>query len=607
MQPFKKCKSAWSILDRHYEDTQMPSNHVIGNDVMTWQNLQLLRGEQEENRTCYVANLVDRTSTEIGRVALRAWIAQPTDDHKELQKRQSYVKHLVEQKDLFDELNKLMKQFKESENFLLSFWLNDPLKQAADRHYFKLSRIPSLENTLNESVSALTLMSTLEHQRRALTVLTCALAAAVLPAYGLTRLATDPTGSGFDTLAERLVGAGGPLLSLFSFVKNNQVQSASFMGAGFYTAVHTQDEYDWARDNFTITMCLQTKLRHVANCVHALEGIGKLLHAHPELRFAADKDIYTLVQKFTTENPATQKLCSLLKTDTFNGEAAMISNYGRILVAYRLMREHTSDLEPLLCALGELDAYLSIARLYKEFEHERVHYTFASYDTNTDKPTIIFNDLWSPFIDPARVVPNSIALGTAENNRSLIITGPNEGGKSTFIKSVTIGLILGQSIGLVPASHAVITPFSYITTYLNITDDHGKSLFEAQVQRAKHILNHIDSMDTHKFSFAIIDELFNGTSAHVGEAASYSIADYLSKNPYVISIFSTHFPQLTQLEKSGHSINYRVLANLDEKGTIIYPFIVEKGASTQNVALDIMRNEGFNAAILNQTSELIKG
>jgi len=605
LQPFKKCKSAWNILNRYYENIQTPSDHVIGNDLLTWQNLQLLCGEQEEQKSCYVAHLVDRTSTEIGRVTLRTWIAQPTDDYEILHNRQAVVRFLVENEEIFNQLDTYLSAFKQSEDFLLSFWLNDPLYQAANRYYFTLSRMKSVEKFLNSSTFFLASSAIFQHKQRILSTLTIGLTAAVLPIYGFARLTSDLSQTRFNTLAERLISAGGPIFSLFSFIHNHYLQSAGFIAAGFYCAVQAHDQFDWMKDNFILGYCLQTKLHHVTNCLRIIEKIGKISHNHPELQCSTNANIYSLVHSLMANNSEIHKLFKLLNSHTFNCKPSLVAHYGKILSAYKLLHEQTNNLESLLCALGELDAYMSIARLYKEFEHKRVHYSFVSYDTDTTQPVVVVKDLWSTFIDPSVVVPNSIEIGTTSSAHNLIITGPNEGGKSTFTKAITTLIILAQSIGIVPASEATITPFSYIATYLNITDDHGKSLFEAQVQRAKQILDHIDTMKPHQYSFVIIDELFNGTDARIGQATSYSIADYLSKYPNVVSIFPTHFPELTLLENNGGSINYKVSATIDAQGNINYPFVIEKGISQQNIVLDILRNEQFNPAIIEQAAEIL--
>jgi DNA mismatch repair protein MutS len=608
LQPFKKCKLAWNILERYYKQNQTPSNHVIGNDKLTWQNLQLLQGDEEDLQV-YIANCVDRTSTEIGRVLLRAWIAQPTDDCIELQKRQSNAKFLLNNEVLFDELNQLLIEFKKSENFFLSFWLNDPLKQAASRHYWKLTRFPAIGDFVNENTTILGTSALIEHTTRVTSVGLMAATTALLPIFGASRLFTEslePNDSMFDKYSRSLIGTGGPVFGPLSSIKNNIFQAGLFITAGIYCGFRIPDDFDWAHDSFTLSMCLQTKLQHVKKCIDILNKIGNLLNRYPSFPFQEDKNIHILIKDFENLELTTKKLITILDSQTFIDDATAIAHWGEILVAYRLLHKHIYDMEECVCALGELDAYMSITRLYKEFKNNRVRYSFVSYIENSDEPTISLNNVWSPLINPAYVVPNSIDFGGSSAIRNFIITGPNEGGKSTFVKSVATTLILAQSIGIVPAEQARITPFSYIATYLNIIDEHGKSLFEAQLERIKHILDHIDSMKKNQHSFIIIDELFNGTDARVGQAASYSVADYLSKKSNVISIFPTHFPELVTLENNGHSTNYKVSAIIEQDGNINHSYIVEKGASQQNIVLDIMKNENFNPTVINQTIQQLK-
>ncbi len=671
LEPFKKCEIGWKIFERCSEQGPLPSNaaprndgtgkdqpsnivtsnsvtsnHVIGNDPLTWKNLQMLCGEQEQERSVYVAHLVDRTSTELGRVTLCARVAQPTDDLNELNKRQSCIRLLLENRNLFQLLDSHFSSFKKSENVFLSFWADDPFKswviprKPSQSNFFRIPYITQLAESIGESleksVPFLTAMTVLQQGEKIISCLLAGLTTVALPTYGVLQLAQGTSkrpikdnaandflsdvakrlvgtskrpikdNAAYDFLSEvaqRLVGTGGPICTISSYIPSPTVQYLAYVLAGVYAADQTQRLFGTARGNFTISRCLQKKMQHVAQCIHAAEAISIALTTHPEFRLPSGVDIQALIQNLKTSNMAIEELWTLLDSNTFKGEPSTIANYGKILRAYRLMHEHMQDLEPLLCALGELDVSLSCARLYKEFEHQRVRYSFAQYRVDSDEPLIILTDLWSPFIKPSFVVPNSIELGITKGGRNLIITGPNEGGKSTFVKSIAIALILAQSIGIVPATEAALTPFSYIATYLNITDDNGKSLFEAQVQRTKHILDHIDAMATNRYSFVLIDELFNGTEAGIGQAASCSIADYLSKNPQVISVFPTHFQQLTTLEESGRSVNYKVSAVLDEQGNIRYPFKIERGISLQNTVLSILRSEGFNQTILDYTAK----
>ncbi|MBA2306692.1 hypothetical protein H0W26_01000 [Candidatus Dependentiae bacterium] len=625
MQSFHKSEVAWKILERYDEQMKLPRSHVIGDDAVTWQNLQILCGEQASGRSAYIGHLVDRTSTEIGRVTLCSWIAQPLDDYEELARRQSNVRLLTEDSDLFSILEDLLSTFKKSENFFLSFWNNDPFKRMAVPEKpsgdavvswpFMNSWIETVEN----SIPLLTYARCVHHVTTLMTFGLNGLSALILPVYGALKIAAkisvllhkgpllaNGTNAFLDKAATPLIGSGGYLSTLYSYSSNDAVKGMGALMAGLLALNRTNSARDWVLDGFTFNNCLQKKLHHVAKCLHSLEMMGTALLVNPVLTLSSGVSLHELIQKLKTTQGPLQDLFAILDEPTFKGEPSLIANYGAIYRAYRLLHENLKELEPLLCALGDLDVYMSTARLYKEFKDKRVHYTFAHYALNSPEPRIALKELWSPFIDPAVVVPNSIELCKSKGANNLIVTGPNEGGKSTFVKAIAVTLILAQSIGIVPATEAVITPFSYIGTYLNITDDHGKSLFEAQVQRTKHILEHVRTMASQRYSFLLIDELFNGTEGRIGQAASCSIADYLSKNAQVISVFPTHFQQLTSLEGNGRSVNYRVSAQVDKQGTITYPFTIERGISTQNTVLDILRSEGFDRAIIEQASKLIE-
>ena len=107
----------------------------------------------------------------------------------------------------------------------------------------------------------------------------------------------------------------------------------------------------------------------------------------------------------------------------------------------------------------------------------------------------------------------------------MVITGPNAGGKSTFIKSITINVLLSQTLGISAASNFKITPFSLINTYLNIPDVKGKeSLFEAEMHRARDHIKMLDKLDKHQFSFVIMDEIFSSTNPEEGISGGYVYA-----------------------------------------------------------------------------------
>ena len=100
------------------------------------------------------------------------------------------------------------------------------------------------------------------------------------------------------------------------------------------------------------------------------------------------------------------------------------------------------------------------------------------------------------FTNHENIVKNTIKLGGG-NNRNAIITGPNAGGKSTFIKSLTLSILFSQTLGITTANSFKLTPFSLVNTYLNIPDIKGKeSLFEAEMHRAREHLVKLKSLNS---------------------------------------------------------------------------------------------------------------
>jgi DNA mismatch repair protein MutS len=255
--------------------------------------------------------------------------------------------------------------------------------------------------------------------------------------------------------------------------------------------------------------------------------------------------------------------------------------------------------------LGDLEAYISCARLYSESQSKQVQFCFVEY-AQEKNPLIQMENFWNPMIAPEKVIANDLYL-SGPFKRNMIITGPNAGGKSTLIKSIPVNLILAQTIGIAAASSATITPFFSIATYLNIVDDlaAGNSLFKAQVLRAQEIVNLVESTPACQFSFVALDEMFNGTSAKESTAAAYSVINHIGKNENNICVVATHFPLLTKLaENSSAFENYKVSVNVSGTG-IHYPFKLEKGISYQHVALDILKQDGYDFSILDEASKIL--
>lgn len=603
LQPIEKTRAVFKIFSPHHKKA---CAQVLA-DTKTWQDLCLFGTEQGFEGS--FLHKINRTISELGRIHIVCMMAQPLTDCKKIKKRQRIIKAFVEDEQLYASVSALLKEFSTLENFLFSFWLQDMLRQASKKHYFSVPYFKKFNENLNKSEIALDVKTYFDHGKRCMWFISTAAAAIVLPIYGYMQYTSADIGPTFQETAERLTGSGGPaIVWLMSLIKNNKLKGLASAGAGWVCGVVAKEEFDWAYDNIFLETCLQEKLIAVSRAQKIIKELAVCVHEHEELMQGLDfaEHLKDYAKGHGTSD-GMRKLTKLLKSTTFASQPSPCSRLGRVLVTYDLMHEVKSEWTGALAALGELDAYVALASLYKEYENKERRFCFVGF-VEHDKPTIVMQQFWNPCVNAQNVVANSITVGGNER-QNIIISGPNAGGKSTLLRSIAHNLILGQTFGIAAAQEMSITPFSFIATYLNIADDilSGTSMFKAQVLRAQWLLDKTSTLSEKDFSFIVVDEIFSGTAPREGQAASYAFAKYMGSMPNCISMIATHFPLLLQLQEETTSFaNYKVSVSVGPDGTIIYPFTIQKGASDQNIAFDILRAEGFDHAILESAYEVLR-
>ena len=217
------------------------------------------------------------------------------------------------------------------------------------------------------------------------------------------------------------------------------------------------------------------------------------------------------------------------------------------------------------------------------------------------KPVMDVVQLAHPCIDVDRIVRNNIIVG-GENNA--IITGPNAGGKSTFVKSLLVNVLLAQTIGISAGHSCKMTPFYNISSQINVPDSKGyESLFEAEMYRCKAKLDMLKTLAPNQFSFFVMDEIFNSTNPVEGISGAYAIAKKMSAYSSCVLVFTTHYVYLTKLRRTEKFTNYRmnVIKDADD---ITYPYELEKGVSQQYIALDLLKKNGFDDDVIDEAVAL---
>lgn len=591
----------------------------------------------DENPSNNLFSKIDYTKTALGQAVLAKTFTQPIGSTKLLQKRQDFIRELVNNKQLFDTVNDTLEQFAAKESDLLSLWQSDsPIDKKMMKNFYININIPVLKS-YNKSQAGLATWRTLKKALPTYMNATSFFGTfySMKCLYHTLQLAYQ---NNPDTVEKKNILKNIPLSQMKGSIPYFFGWLPSFLTKPLDARAASIDSYDkntiddiykagQKNTKLLVGMSLalgalqlgmgtyktwkfisQLKQDHMVlkYMYTRLTGLRALLDAAEQLHNLACNDSIVSDGLFLhnyavndLENKAQESsdlktLITLLNTKTFNGNYSFFSRTGRILAAFEIVKTTKDAFSGTMQAIGELDACLSIAKLYKQFQNNsNATYCFVEY-LDQDKPYLQLTDFWNPMIDPAQVVTNNIELGNSTGARAAIITGSNTGGKSTILKAVVINILLSR-FGIAPARKAIMTPFSYLATSLNISDNTaaGISLFKAEVLRAKTILNNIKSLRKDQHAFLAIDELFVGTNAQNGSAAAHKVASHISTFDNTLFTLATHFPQLTDLEEETNGIckNYKVDIFKNEDGSLTRPFKLEAGISTSNVADVILQDD----------------
>ena len=218
--------------------------------------------------------------------------------------------------------------------------------------------------------------------------------------------------------------------------------------------------------------------------------------------------------------------------------------------------------------------------------------------------TKLFGQIYAPLNshNPDKVIANDVIL-----DKQLVITGPNAAGKTTVIKSTLFNIIISQQLGFGFYQRAEINPYDYLHCYLNIPDTSGRdSLFQAESRRCMEILRCIINNPS-KRHFCIFDELYSGTNPYEAVAAAYGYIDYISKNPKVDLILTTHYIELCQLLEKNNSeaISNLHMSVCPDTGTYLYK--VADGISTIKGGLKVLRELDYPSEIVECAKRIIQG
>jgi DNA mismatch repair protein MutS len=198
-------------------------------------------------------------------------------------------------------------------------------------------------------------------------------------------------------------------------------------------------------------------------------------------------------------------------------------------------------------------------------------------------------------------IPNDTSL--TRSRQLLLVTGPNMGGKSTYMRQVAQIALLAYCGSFVPAKSATLGPIDRIFTRIGASDDlaGGRSTFMVEMTEAAAILNNA----THR-SLVLVDEIGRGTSTFDGLALAYAIARHLAGSVRCYTLFATHYFELTQLAAEAANVANVHLDAVEHKDSVVFLHAVEEGPASQSYGLQVAGLAGVPKPVIRRARKYLQ-
>ncbi|TDG95587.1 MutS-related protein [Cardinium endosymbiont of Culicoides punctatus] len=620
-----------------YQDRHKHIGTVL--NQYAWNDLHLFCGTTTTPDYHFLSR-INKTITTLGEISLATFVSAPIANLDELIQRQQIVHYLYRENQVAADLKNQLQNYKKVEKGMLSFWTEtDPLYNKEYDKY--LTDLFYTQNPIsNKSATSL---QTRKFWLRDLwniysNYIWYPLLGAVsgelvvafspkelthsfyykkfypmfFPGYGLyhiSNLNLDFDDNRISNHSIRNNNSTGGMKSVFYFYSAGLTIHSLWQ---YYKGYRNYKEYSGVLNHLALRMAdIQTFLI-------TAKQINRLVQDHPELEELYGKQlvaIRALLASSKEKTPIGNLLCYLEELP-LRSWSYFKDNAGKLLASYRLFVAYKDIFHDAMYELGELDAFVAVATLMHETDAMGAPHTYSFTKLlapkEHSKPCFTFTEMWNPMLDPVVAIGNDIAMGRETSVRNVILTGPNAGGKSTFLTGVLETILLSQTFGIAPAKSCTMTPFNKISTYIDVTDDiaAGKSLFVAEVERFQRHLSLLKGLKKDECCFTIFDEPFSGTNPKEGEATEYSVLNFIAQYSNALSIVATHYPIIMLLEKNEPTKgfkNYKVFIHHKGRGhKIEYTYKVIPGESNQAIAIDILEEEGYPMEMLAQTRDILK-
>jgi DNA mismatch repair protein MutS len=498
-----------------------------------------------------LVGVMDTSVTAMGGRLLRRWLANPLRNHTVVRRRQDAIAELMSS-DTHHDVRKLLRGAGDIERILSRVALNTARPRDLITLRNALALMPGLDSTLGEGLHGVT--REVVGSLHGMPVLHALLARALIEEPPVLVRDGGVIAVGYDEELDRL-------------------RSLSENASDFL------QRYEQSQRELTGIPSLKVGY----NRVHGY--YIEITHAHQRLVPPA----YTRKQTLkSAERYITQELKTFEDQVLSSRERALAREKACYAALLEILQNDLIPLQDIARSISRLDvlcAFTERAQTLKfsppEFSPER------GLRIVSGRHPVVEALQNQPF------TPNDLELGN--ERRMLIITGPNMGGKSTYMRQTALIVLLAHAGSWVPALSARIGPVDRIFTRIGAGDDlaGGRSTFMVEMSETANIL-HNASPD----SLVLMDEIGRGTSTYDGLALAWACAVFLGRKVRACCLFATHYFELTRLAEQEEGVANVHLDAVEHKDTIVFLHSVQEGPASQSYGLQVAALAGIPRPVL---------
>lgn len=259
------------------------------------------------------------------------------------------------------------------------------------------------------------------------------------------------------------------------------------------------------------------------------------------------------------------------------------------------VKRYTKDIQEVAKVISEVDCLQSFSIVSDNYSYVR--------PTLTNDQVVKIIDSRHPVVERVlndNYVKNNIIMD--KNTNILLITGPNMAGKSTYMRQFAITVIMAQIGCFVPATSCKIPIFDKIFTRIGASDDlvGGDSTFMVEMKEANYALK-----EATKNSLILFDELGRGTATYDGMSLAQAILEYIHDKIEAKTLFSTHYHELTTLEKTLSKLKNVHVQALEEGNKLVFLHKVEKGAVDKSYGIHVASLAHLPDSLIERSKEIL--